>query len=341
MSLEEVSKDRNNNLNLLRFIAAILVIICHAYPLSQGKLAVDPLGQVTQGQIHLGGVAVCAFFFFSGFFLNRSANKGEGARLFFKCRCIRIFPSLIATVFLCVFGLGAFITNLRWNEYFGKLQTYEYLLNCLLVLKHDLPGVFEDNVYNSTVNGSLWTLPVEFLCYIGCFFHYRLGLSKESTMRYTIPFFVVGYVSMYTLLNQNQLFLSVLRPWSMFYCGMIFDTYRKRIHLKIKYLLLCIVGLIFSSLLGVLKYGEILFFPYILSYIVFGTEKKVSWFGMKHEISYGMYLCAWPIQQAVIFLFGGEMNVILNMIISLPFVIIMGLVLNICVEKPVVNRFGH
>ena len=78
MFLEEVSRDRNNNLNFLRLIAAVLVIICHAYPLSLGEDAIDILGRMTDGQIHLGGVAVCIFFFFSGFFLNRSVNKGYG-----------------------------------------------------------------------------------------------------------------------------------------------------------------------------------------------------------------------------------------------------------------------
>jgi hypothetical protein len=57
---------------------------------------IDCLGKLTNGQIHLGGVAVCIFFFFSGFFLNRSVNRGEGAYQFFKARCIRIFPRINA-----------------------------------------------------------------------------------------------------------------------------------------------------------------------------------------------------------------------------------------------------
>lgn len=34
--LEEASQDRNNNLNILRFIAAVMVVFCHAYPISIG-----------------------------------------------------------------------------------------------------------------------------------------------------------------------------------------------------------------------------------------------------------------------------------------------------------------
>ena len=129
MFLEEVSRDRNNNLNFLRLIAAVLVIICHAYPLSLGEDAIDILGRMTDGQIHLGGVAVCIFFFFSGFFLNRSVNKGYGACQFFKARCIRIFPALIVVVFFCAFILGSCISYYSPAEYFSNSQTYEYLLN--------------------------------------------------------------------------------------------------------------------------------------------------------------------------------------------------------------------
>lgn len=34
--LEEASQDRNNNLNFLRFIAAVMVVFCHAYPIGIG-----------------------------------------------------------------------------------------------------------------------------------------------------------------------------------------------------------------------------------------------------------------------------------------------------------------
>mgnify|MGYP007106001369 CR=1 FL=1 len=36
MILENVSRDRNNNLNLLRFVSAVMVIFFHAHPLGYG-----------------------------------------------------------------------------------------------------------------------------------------------------------------------------------------------------------------------------------------------------------------------------------------------------------------
>lgn len=340
MTLQDISRDRSNNLNLIRFVAAVMVVFCHAYPIGIGWGGIDVLGKLTNGQIHFGGLAVCIFFFFSGFFLNRSVSKGCGAYKYFRARCIRIFPCLLVVVFVCTFVLGSIVTSNRLTEYFTNIQTYEYLLNAIFILKHNLPGVFENNVYNATVNGSLWTLPVEFLCYIGCYFAWRIGLSKKRIMGYTIPFFALGYVVMYIVLSKNVLLQSALRPCGMFYCGMLFDTYREGIHIKVPYVILCIVGLSVSAYLEILEYGIILFLPYILVYIAFGTKKKLCWFGTRHEISYGMYLCAWPVQQTVVMLFGGSMNPVANFLISIPFVMAVGFLLNILIEKPVLKHFN-
>lgn len=330
MLLEEASRDRNNNLNFIRFIAAVMVVICHAEPLSRG-------GQGAWG--YLGSLAVSIFFFYSGFLLNRSVHKDCGAYEFFKARCIRIFPPLIVVVFVSVFVLGVCLTKLSVTEYFVNGQTYEYLLNAILVLKHNLPGVFEQNIYNATVNGSLWTLPVECLCYIVCWFMWCTGLSKDKVMKFTIPAFAVGYILMHSILSNIPLLISTLRPCGMFYCGILFDTYRRQIHLKLPYVMLGVGGLVLSGYMGVAEYGSILFLPYLLSYLAFGTRRKLNAFGEKHEISYGMYLCAWPVQQTVVMLHGGSMDPVLNLGISIPFILAAGYTINVLIEKPVMKRF--
>lgn len=284
--------------------------------------------------MHFGSLAVCIFFFFSGFFLNRSIHKVQNAYHFFRTRCLRIFPCLIVVVFICTFVLGSCVTECSLKEYFGNSQTYMYLLNIIFVLRHNLPGVFTNNAYDATVNGSLWTLPVEFVCYIGCYFAWKIGLTNQKVMKYTIPLFGIGYTFVYILPTENSLLQGVLRPCGMFYCGMLFDTYRDKIRIKLQYVLLCLGGLILTSYFNLLEYGIILFLPYILVYIVFGLKWKWSRFAEKHEISYGMYLCAWPIQQTIVMLFGGSMNPILNFFISIPFVLMAGYLLNILVEKP-------
>lgn len=327
MLLEEVSRDKNNNLNFIRFAAAVMVIGGHSYSLSGEKA--DWLSRLTSGQASLGGWAVCIFFFFSGFWICRSVQKNPAFSSYLKARCVRIFPCLITVVFLSAFVLGSFVTTLSLREYFSDRHTYSYLLNSVLIIRHNLPGVFGHNSYGSVVNGSLWTLPVEFLCYIICFFAWRIGILTEQKLKYTIPLFIIGYFLVSVLTGKIPLLFGIVRPCCMFYLGMLCNVYRKYIRIKPSMVLLCILALFMSACVHLLKYTLILFMPYILIWLSFGTKRKLSGFGTKLELSYGMYLCAFPIQQTVTMLFGGTMKAEVNFIISIPFVLLTAFLLHI------------
>lgn len=332
MQLYEVSNDRNNNLNIIRFIAAIMVIYAHAYALSIAEK--DPLSNVVRGQISFGSLAVSIFFFFSGFLICCSVMKNRSLYKFFKGRIIRIFPPLIAVVFFCVFILGSFVTELTISDYLTNKQTYLYLTNIIFILRHNLPGVFESNIYGRVVNGSLWTLPVEFFCYVVCIVMYKMGILEEKKMKYTLPFWGLLFIASYVSFKEYPLFQSVLVPCSMFYMGMLYCIYRQYIHLFLSVAILCVIGIILSALIGIMRISNLLFLPYLLSYLAFGTKLKMSNFGKKYEISYGVYLCAFPIQQLIVMLNGGSMSPLLNFCWTVPFAIVFGFLLNISIERP-------
>lgn len=331
--LDVVTQDRRNNLNIIRFIAAILVVYSHAYPLGNGGL--DPLGRITQSQIHFGNLAVCVFFFYGGFLISKSVNRQPDAKKFFKARCLRIFPCLWVVVLLSAVVLGAVVSSVPAGLYFTEGGTWKYLLNGVFLLQHNLPGVFEGNVAGTAVNGSLWTLPVEFVCYIVCFVAYKLGLLQEKRLKYTIPFFVIGYLIAWKLLSGIPVIQTALRPCGMFYMGMLFYTYRHRITLKLSMVILSIAGLVVGTWLHILEFTIFFFLPYLLACLAFGTERKLDSFGRKTEMSYGIYLCAFPIQQTVTMLWGGSMEPLLNFVISMPFILIGGYLLCIGIEHPI------
>lgn len=340
MLLAEASNGRNNNLNIIRFIAALLVIFEHSYSISGGAQQLDPLYRLT-GQTTSGNLAVCIFFFFSGFLINKSVHKGRGLMSFFKDRCIRIIPSLLVVVILCTFVLGPSVTTYGLKEYFTDAETYRYLLNITVFdLKYKLPGVFVTNMNGSSVNGSLWTLRVEFLCYIVCYILWKIGLLEKERMKYLIPLFLMGYfASFYIVFAAAPTVQLVLRACGMFYCGMIYYTYREFIHINRMLVLLCGVGMVISAAVHFYDVGLLLCLPYILTYLAFGTKNKWSSFGEKAEISYGIYLCAFPIQQTITLLFGGSMSPWLNFLITLPFAVSCGFLLSVLVDKPITRKF--
>jgi hypothetical protein len=61
-NLYERAIDRNNNFNFLRMIAASAVLVSHAYPISLGQGAVEPLEATIK--LNLGTLAVLTFFNF-------------------------------------------------------------------------------------------------------------------------------------------------------------------------------------------------------------------------------------------------------------------------------------
>ena len=337
MILSEVSKGRDNNLNFIRFIAATLVIYCHSFPFSLGDGNTDILSAFSKGQMTFGGLAVSVFFLFGGFLIAKSVQRLKKAGPYFKARISRIFPCLFVVVTLCALVLGPVITTLSVKEYYTNPETYKYLLNSVFVLVHDLPGVFTENVYNSTVNGPLWTLPVEFLCYIACFIVYKLGLLTEKKMKWTIPMVIVGYIGVWYIFRNNSLIFGAVRPALLFYIGMFCYVYRDKIKLKLSIAILSLLGFMISCILGVLNITVYFCLPYVLLYLAFGTKKKLSSFGTKAELSYGMYLFGCPLQQTVTMLFGGSMNPMINFIIVLPIDIILAYILYLLVEKPVAN----
>ena len=72
---------RSSNVNLLRFIAAIAVIICHSYAITSNRE--DLVSVYTNGQCNLGGIAVAVFFVLSGLYVARSLSKEHSTRTFF------------------------------------------------------------------------------------------------------------------------------------------------------------------------------------------------------------------------------------------------------------------
>ena len=340
MILGDVSAGRENNLNFMRFVAASLVIFSHCVPFSLGKGNSDVLNTFSKGEMTFGGLAVSLFFFFGGFLIARSVQRTKTAKDYFKARLIRIIPCLFVVVALCALVLGPIITTLSLKEYYTNVGTYKYLLNSVFILVHNLPGVFTENVFDASVNGPLWTLPVEFLCYVACFVVYKLGLLDEKKLKWTIPVVLVGYVGVWYIFHTNTVLFAAVRPALLFYIGMLCYVYRDKIKLNGKVAMLCVVGYLLSCMLGILKITVYFLLPYIFLCLAFGTKKKLSKFGSKAEISYGMYLLGSPIQQTIAMLFGGSMIPAVNFVIALPIDILLAYLLWMLVERPI-NKFIH
>lgn len=151
--------------DVLRILAASMVIVSHAFLLPDGPSGDQPdLLVFGDFAFNLGRVGVIVFFVVSGYLVCGSWLGDPTPRRFAAKRARRLLPALVVMLLLVVFVLGP-LTSER-GDYVTDPGTWEYLLRNLLVFPYSyyLPGVFADNP-STVVNGVLWTLGVEVFAY--------------------------------------------------------------------------------------------------------------------------------------------------------------------------------
>ena len=91
-----IDDHRQNNLDLIRFVLASLVIFSHSYPLTRGySQGLEPIAGLTGFQADGGTLAVNFFFVISGFLITQSWFASRSCDDFLRKRILRIFPGYI------------------------------------------------------------------------------------------------------------------------------------------------------------------------------------------------------------------------------------------------------
>ncbi|SDX46336.1 Peptidoglycan/LPS O-acetylase OafA/YrhL, contains acyltransferase and SGNH-hydrolase domains [Allochromatium warmingii] len=296
---------RDNNFNLIRFLAATLVLYSHSFALAK-TMYPEPLAHLVN--ITLGNVAVDIFFVTSGFLIAKSFFERQNLLAFIWARILRIYPALIVAVLFCTLIVGAIFTSYNLIAYFSDSQTYEYIAkNSSLIsgVVFVLPGVFVDNHYKDAVNGSLWTLPYEIKMYallvlMGLIFFQIQRFFKKSLLK---PLFLFATLSaiFWNLFNyfQNDISFSI-RFFASFFSGVSFYLYRDQIILSFR-LFLALSIIVFLSAVHVKIFFFVYSFclPYLLLYLAYVPSGPIRSFNKIGDYSYGIYIYAFPVQQSI------------------------------------------
>ncbi len=309
MLLSERTDNRNNNFDFLRFLAALQVLILHCI-ICFGE-------HVPWFVLCLDGVAV--FFVISGFLVTRSWYDKPNIFLFLKKRILRIFPALILVVLFTALILGPLVTTLPLKEYFTDSTFFDYLKNIFLYeIHHVLPGVFETNPLNTSVNASLWTLPLEFFmyCLIAVFGFIKILNKKYFHLIFItftiLCFFVVAHTNIFVF-KHNHNYGKLFDFLSLFFISSCFYIYRKKIVLSFTIFLICLV--IFISGVAVtfkvhlvFEFFRFISLPYMVLYIAYSKIPYINNFGKYGDFSYGIYLWAFPVSQTLIYFWQSKFN---------------------------------
>ncbi len=312
-TLDDYFNGRDNNFNLVRFLAATAVIYAHSYPITLGRQHHDPFHALLGEGI--GATAVHIFFILSGFLVTRSLLHRPSVGEFTWARFLRIYPGLFAACAFCALVVGPLFTVLPKAEYLTRPEPYEFIaINGFSLagnLRYSLPGVFGDLPYAHGINGSLWTLPWELRMYVSLTLLGMLGIAKRP--RWFSVLALIGIVAF--LVNEHFLFSSsdfvrkTLRFTTFFYGGGMLFVERKRIpfHPAVAWGLIAavVVARGFFGLGGIFGILFPLSLIYLVLYVSLVPGGWIRGFNRIGDYSYGIYVYAFPVQQMVAHFFPG------------------------------------
>lgn len=333
---------RNRNLDLIRLIAAILVLFSHCYPLA-GRAIEEPF-LWTFG--HTGGdIALCTFFVISGYLISASYIRSQSALDYVWKRCLRIFPALFFSVVFAI-ALGAFLTPLDFGSYIVHEQTIAYLRNIFLDIQYNLPLVFAQNPFPNAVNGSLWTLPVEVFMYAVIL---AMGVAGILSARFSViaaGLCMLGVLAVrnadlgrpYIVLGAAELSVA-LRLAASFFIGAALYFHKDRIRYHGGIALLFGAIIFFTKFTPPSLYLYALLLPYIILYL---ASVNIPWLDniTRHgDFSYGIYIYAFPVQQLLVHWSNNSISVSMLFIGSLAITLPIAVLSWKFVEEPALRRW--
>jgi peptidoglycan/LPS O-acetylase OafA/YrhL len=332
--LGDLDRGRDNNFNLIRLLAAIAVLVSHAWPIALGPESDEPL-EVMTGYT-LGTLAVWIFFAISGYFIAASFVRSRSTFDFLAARALRLFPGLLVSVLVVTLVMGPLVSDLGLRVYVLHHDTWAAIVrNVTLVRpKYTLPGVFEGNPYPA-VQGSIWTLIHEVLCY-GLVF--LAGIAGLLHRRRAMTVAIVVWLALWLLpaIVDLQMPMPVMQTRELsfpFVLGMTFWVWRDRLPLSI-------LGVLATMALATALKGTSLYFgalclslTYTTFWVAYVPKGLIRSFNRLGDYSYGMYIYAFPIQGLAVWMFG-PLSALENIALSLPLTLLCSVLSWHLVERP-------
>ncbi|SPJ23495.1 acyltransferase family protein [Palleronia abyssalis] len=323
--------DRDNHFDLIRMIAAVAVLISHAWPLSYGRGWAEPMSTILPG-FSLGHVAVLVFFAISGFFIAQSFDRTPDPIRFVRARALRLFPALV--VMLLATHAAAMVLSDSPGAVWAAAPAYLARNLSLVSLQQTLPGVFTAAPFGPTVNGSLWTLMYEVICYAGLLLAGLAGLFGARSRRMAI---LVGVGLLAIAIPTGVDHPRVLRVLDLgwpFFLGVCLYIWRDRVVLDLR-----IVIAVFGATMLLRGTGVFTtLFPAALAYGVmvvgFLPRRGRAW-QKPGDYSYGIYIYAFPIQQLGASL--GYTTPMANIAFALPLTFVCAILSWHLVERPALS----
>lgn len=306
-----------NNFDMIRLAMALLVVWSHCFALSVGNEDREPFSIATNGFYNAGNIGVWTFFIISGFLITASFERSSSLASYFGKRIRRIYPGYLVATSICAFIVTPIFAPPGFTLGIGDiLRTIGG--NLLLDNHFPIPKLFADNPIHA-INGSLWSIKFEFLCYVGTALLCLVALRARRWAALIVYAVIVAIWCWLDLTGRKPggnplIFAAIGWPYRWFLilpnflAGMLAYLHRDRL-LRSTPLLVAALIACFATLNigGALPAGIVLghfLVPPTMAYLVLWIAyhpaipgRNIARFG---DFSYGTYLYAFTIQQMLV-----------------------------------------
>jgi peptidoglycan/LPS O-acetylase OafA/YrhL len=333
-----VSARNLDNFVAIRLVAAILVMFGHSFPLTGGY-----------GPGYLGNsvstLSVKVFFVISGYLISESWSRDPHFGRYLLRRALRIFPALIVLCVLTVFIVGPVLTDLTPSEYFSSDATWRYFSNVALLPVFALPGVFQDNIYQGAVNGSIWTLPVEFSMYLLMPLVLVLPGRRVMSVVMAVGLSIASiWFTRFNIPDNPAVFwgtnlITGLELVPYFFWGAVYRIWinPRRLNLQIAVAMILLLPLLAIDNWPRSEVVALVIIPYLT--LTLGHAAPPLFAGVERwgDWSYGVYLYGFLVQQIVANYFPTSGNSWMNLLFSVPPTLLLGMLSWRFIEEPVLR----
>lgn len=314
-TLGQVFDPRNNALNAWRLVLAASVILWHSWPLTGRRVLYTPIEQL------LEQVGVDGFFAVSGFLITASWLRNPRLRDYSIARGLRIFPGLwvcLVVVAFVIAPIGVTIQGGSAADLLASHEPFKYVLNnaVLNVYYAGIDGTPKDIPWPGVWNGSIWTLVFELICYIAVAV---LGVLGLATKRWLIPVAFVLTLGAtawfsYPVFAMQTIPQMVARFAVMFAAGALLHRFRDVLPARWSLVAVSVVLVLAAGLLP--NYRVLGAIPLAYAIIVSGALIRNKRLSLRNDLSYGMYIYAFPVQQSLAIMGLASLNPFLFFVIA-------------------------
>lgn len=335
---------RRNSLNLVRLVLASLVLVAHAYYISGVGV-----GPHVDGE-NLGGWAVFGFFAVSGYLITAS-RWSNSLGTYLLHRIARIFPAFL----VCLVVMVMVFAPIGYASVHGSLDGYltsgpttpanfVFSNSMLRMSAYDIAGTPGEVPYPGAWNGSLWTLYYEFLCYLIVAVLALVGWVRRSPWGLAAAWLasVAGHALwapvVAPLFGGNDDLRLLLKLLPLFLGGALVQVLRHRLPLHWAGAALSTAAVLGSVWL-LNGWGAQLTAPFLAYLMIWvGSVVPCPAVVRRHDISYGVYIYAFPVQQILVLTGIHERGLLLYDLVALACTVPLAIASWLLVERPVMRR---